>query len=136
MIKVYYGTKGSGKTKAILKSANNYLRESKGEVIFIEDSEQLMYELPHQIRYIDISKFKTGCPKSLLGFIKGLIAGNYDVSRIYIDRTTHITNSIPAGLEDFFKELKELGKEYKVDFEVSISGDEADTPRFLKEFIA
>ena len=136
MIRVYYGRKGSGKTKAIINSANDYLSENKGEVVFIVDNEKLMYELPHQIRYIDISRFKTGCPKSLLGFIKGLIAGNYDVSRIYIDRTTYITNSIPSGLDEFFKELRELGKAYDVDFEVSVSGDEADTPEFLKEYIA
>ena len=41
MIKVFYGKKGTGKTKHMLDSANGLVAQSKGNVIYIDDSNEL-----------------------------------------------------------------------------------------------
>ena len=42
MIKVFYGKKGTGKTKQMLETANAIVRESNGAVVYIDDSNELM----------------------------------------------------------------------------------------------
>ena len=50
MIKIVAGLKGSGKTKKIISDANNTVKTAKGNVVFIEKSNQLMYDLDRDIR--------------------------------------------------------------------------------------
>ena len=38
MIKIIYGPKGTGKTKAIIECANGAVEKAKGHVIFITDT--------------------------------------------------------------------------------------------------
>ena len=135
MIKAYYGKKGCGKTKAIVNSANDFFKESEGDIIFINDTEQLMYDFPHQIRYINISSFPVTNSIELLSFISGLIAGNYDIARIYIDRITYMTRTQPQDLEIFFSKLGALSKDNDVDFVISVSSEIGEVPEYIKPYL-
>ena len=54
MIKVFYGKKGTGKTKHMLEAANAASKETNGSVVYIDDSNELLVKLSHKIRFINI----------------------------------------------------------------------------------
>ena len=48
-MKIFYGPKGSGKTKAIIDCANKTLDTAKGHVVFITDTKRYTFDLKYQI---------------------------------------------------------------------------------------
>ena len=48
MIKVIYGSKGTGKTKQIIDAANAAVATAKGHLIFITDNKRCMYDLERE----------------------------------------------------------------------------------------
>ena len=58
MIKLIYGEKGTGKTRTLVEKANAMAKANYGNVVFIEDSKQSMYDLVRDIRFINIRDFR------------------------------------------------------------------------------
>ena len=69
MVSLIAGKKGSGKTKDIVNKANDALNSSKGSMIFIDDDNRAMYDLHHDIRFINLSEFPITSACEFLGFI-------------------------------------------------------------------
>ena len=134
MIKVFFGKKGYGKSKMMVDSANDLVGK-KGDVVFIDDDNDLMVKLQHQIRFVNISEFPIDTARSLAGFICGLISGNYDIDTIYIDGLTYILKDQLASLEEFFQVIDGISKKFNVDFFFSINGDNVDFPEFLGAYV-
>lgn len=135
MIKIIYGPKGMGKTKILIEEANKMVRHAKGSVVFIDDSEQLIYNLKHQVRFVNVSEFPAMGSEGFLGFICGILSQNYDIEGIFIDRLNFITKVNVPELETFFKILGTIDKNSNVNFLITLHGDEADMPAFLKQYI-
>ena len=85
MISIIYGAKGSGKTKRIIDAANDRARLSKGSVVYITDCADHSSVVDNGIRFIDINHYDVTDENGMLCFIKGLLAGNYDITDVYID---------------------------------------------------
>lgn len=135
LIKVVYGQKGEGKTKKLIDRSNKMVSECKGDIVFIGYDDENIYNLRHEIRYINIYDFPVKENKVFMGFICGLISANYDIENIFIDGLNNILITDLKNLKEFFSHLKELSKEYKINFYISISGDYSDIPDFISEFI-
>jgi len=80
MIKVVCGKKGSGKTRALVDSANSFVSTALGDAVFIDGSSQLMCDLHHKVRFINVSEFPIDISSSctFLGFLCGIISSNFD----------------------------------------------------------
>ncbi len=85
MIKLIVGTKGTGKTKTMLDSVHAAVEATKGHVVVIEKGLQLTYDLDHAARLIDMDEYKISTGRMLYGFIAGVLAGDYDITDLYID---------------------------------------------------
>ena len=48
MIKLVYGSKGTGKTKQLIDAANMNVQNAKGVSVFITDTKRYMYDLKPQ----------------------------------------------------------------------------------------
>ena len=83
MIKVIYGSKGTGKTKMLIDAANAAVATAKGHLIFITDTKRYMYELERDVRFIDVSDYDVAGEAALCGFVKGVIAGNHDNEYVF-----------------------------------------------------
>ena len=70
-MKIFYGPKGTGKTKAIIDCANGALAEAKGHVIFITDTKRYTHDIKLDIRFLDTSDFEIRGEDGFRGFIKG-----------------------------------------------------------------
>ncbi|RCX16777.1 hypothetical protein DFR58_1092 [Anaerobacterium chartisolvens] len=136
MVKVIYGKKGMGKTKILLDAANAMALEDAKNVVFIDDSNQLMYNLSHKVRFINVSEFPPDSPPVFIGFLHGIISSNYDVNGIFIDGLTYFLKEDINALEQFFKEINCISQKYNIAFYISINGDLDKMPEYLKEYAA
>ena len=139
MIKVMYGKKGIGKTKVLVDTANNFAANSTGDVVFIDYSKQLMYDLKHKIRFIDSSEFPVKTYQEFLGFICGIISEDFDIKFIFIDGLNYIVKddlSDESSLKVFFEKLRKLSAQYEIEFYISMNGEVDSMPQCIKEFVA
>ena len=104
MIKVFYGKKGTGKTKHMLEAANAASKETNGSVVYIDDSNELLVKLSHKIRFINILDYPVFGSDAFLGFICGVVSQNYDIETIFIDGLTYIVHQDVDSLKKFFDE--------------------------------
>ena len=63
MIQVIAGKKGSGKTKRIIDMANQASQESKHDIVFIDDDNRYMFDLRHEVRFINAAN--TSCSATI-----------------------------------------------------------------------
>ncbi len=136
MVKVVFGKKGMGKTKYLIEEANIQALESTGDIVFIDSSDQLMYDLKHKIRFINVSEFPLVGSNGFIGFLCGIISENYDINAIFIDGLTRIIKQEAEEMENFFKEINQLSEKHGIKFYISVSGDSENIPDFIKEFVS
>ena len=126
MIQVIFGKKGSGKTKRILDMANASVKEAKGNVLFVDDDKSYTLSLKPQIRFIDASEYA--------GFLAGILAGNYDISVIYVDAFLKLVKTDAADLVDFFAKLEGLVANAQCDLVISFSEDAENVPESIRKY--
>ena len=85
MIKLIVGTKGSGKTKTMIDLINEATKTATGNVVVIEKSMQLTTSINHAARLVDVDEYKINGAEMLYGFVAGVLAGNYDITEMFID---------------------------------------------------
>ena len=137
MIQIIFGKRGSGKTKRIIDLANESIKEQKGDVLFIDDDNRYMFDLRHEIRFVNAGEYGVQGAEKFMGFINGIMAGNFDVSLVFIDAFLRLVKTDKPDiyqLEDFFGELEALSARCKVDFVISLSEDATLVPDPIRKF--
>ena len=135
MLNVIFGKKGEGKTKRIIALANENVDKIKGSSIYIDDDSRYMFDIKHQIRFIDVSKYDIDSPKMFFGFLSGLVAQDYDLEVIYIDGFLKIVQYDLDKLEEFFTHVEELSKKFSLNIVISVSGNKTGMPDYLEKYI-
>lgn len=85
MIQVIHGKKGSGKTKKILDMANAAVDQYKGDIIFVDDDNRYMFDLKHEVRFVNAGEYGSDSPEMFFGFLCGMLSQNFDINVILID---------------------------------------------------
>ena len=135
MIHLIYGAKGSGKTKKIIEMANASIDTAGGDIVFITDTNRYMFDIKYQIRFVNTEEHHIFTEEALLGFIKGLIAGNHDIKTIYIDGAHRIARKEVENMQDFYSELEAIAERQDVEFFLCVSKNEEDLHGFLKKYL-
>ena len=127
MVKLLVGHKGSGKTKQMIDIANSTVETSKGSVIFINKNHRLMYDLKYRIRVICMEDFEhiTNCDE-YIGFLYGIISSDHDIETIFIDSILKHADFKISDLPEFIARLKDISKNYGMDFVVSVSAEKEE----------
>lgn len=134
-MKIIYGPKGTGKTKAIIDMANATLDQAKGHVIFITDTNRYTYDLKYQIRFLDVTQFAIQGMDGFRGFIKGIVAASGDNEYIFLDGIARITGKPLNELENIFSAMEKLEKDFAVKFIVTCSAAKEDLPEFVLKYV-
>jgi len=140
MIQVILGGKGSGKTKRLIDMTNDVLNEERGNgtVIFIDDDKRYMYDLRHEIRFVDAGSFPAihKCDaRAFLAFVSGMLAADFDITMICVDAFLKLVVTPLSELEGFFADVEKLSTEQNCGFIFSISADEEEVPEFIKKYV-
>lgn len=134
MVELLIGTKGTGKTKVLLENVNNAASNADGNVVFISNNiKQNMYDISSKARMADTSDFDISSWDEFLGFICGIISGNFDITNIFVDGTLKIVKTMD-GFEGFLAKLEETGKKFDINFELSVSVDKEAAPEYIKKY--
>lgn len=133
MIKLIVGRKGSGKTKILLDMVKEGVKNTDGNVVFIDNSDQHTFELDHSVRLINAINYHVTDINSFRGFIAGILAGNYDITEIYVDAILRIVGRDYDKLGEMLGKIDEITKEVKLVF--TVSADLSELPESVTKFI-
>lgn len=135
MIKVWYGEKGSGKTKSLISKAEEIAVNKKGDIVFLDRTPDRIFDITHRIRVTNVSDFPVISCCSFIGFISGVISNNYDVTDIFVDGLTHITKEDSENYEKFFATLEKLSEKFDINFYLTFSGPDGKAPEYIKKYL-
>ena len=135
MIQVIAGKKGSGKTKRIIDMANKATTDSKHDIVFIDDDNRYMFDLRHEVRFINAGEYNLVSDQMFMGFLAGAVAQNFDVGLILIDAFKKLIKCELSTTEWLFDRMAVLSEKHSVDFVLSISEDPNDLPEFIKKYV-
>ncbi len=136
MVKLIVGGTGSGKTKEIVDQVNAAVKEEKGSVVCISRGNKLTFDVSHDARLIDATDYPIKDYESLLGFVCGIHAGNYDITRVFIDSLYKIAGiKDVAKAEAFLNDLEKFSEKHSVNFTVAMSEDQSAITEGMKRFL-
>ena len=132
MLRLIYGAKGTGKTAKMIEEANDFATQCEGALVFLTDTDKYTYKINYNIRLINVYEYDVHADIELSGFIRGVIASNADIMRIYIDGVNRMTRKQYADLEDFFTELDKISTAHNVELVLTISAE--DLPDYMQGY--
>lgn len=135
MIQVIYGAKGSGKTKIIVDAANDYATKANGVVVYIDRSNHRLHDLHRNVRLVDASAYDLHSQHDILSFIKGMLAANFDIEKIYMDGITRLLDCNISQLKELYEGLEVISREHNVNFCITASGAREELPDFIAKFV-
>ena len=134
-MKIFYGPKGTGKTKAIIDFANEVKESAKGHVVFITDTDRYAFDLKQPIRFLNTEDFGVFGEDALCGFVKGIVAANGDNEYVFIDGLARICDKNLAEISAIFAAIEKLEKDFGVNFVITCSSAKDDLPDFVLKYI-
>ncbi len=133
MIQLIVGGKGSGKTKKMIDMINESAKTTPGNIVCIEKSMKLTYDITYAARLIDVDEYNVMGYDMLYGFIAGILAGNYDIVEVYLDGVLKLGNHDLEGLGKLLDELNVLLKD-NVKLVVTVSANMDALPEGVRKY--
>ena len=134
MVRLIMGVKGSGKTKAMIDQINTAVKTTNGNVVVVEKGMKLTYDIDHAARLIDLDEYKISGGEMLYGFVAGLLAGNYDITEMFIDGILKVLDHDVTKLGVVLDEIAAIAGD-SVKVTVTVSADEAALPHDVKKYL-
>lgn len=129
MVYLVTGPRGSGKTQQMIDLANEKVKTSNGNVVFIKKSHKDTYTVDFNIRVIRMADYPDVLTlEEFVGFLYGMAAGNHDIEAVFIDSVLKQANITLESLAAFLHKLNKISAENNIDFYLSISADKKDIP--------
>ena len=135
MIRLIVGNKGAGKTKTLIRMTNEAVASSRGNVVCLEKGLKLTYDISHKARLVDTDEYEVDSFDALFGFLSGLMAGNYDITHIFVDATLKIGGRDYEAFAGLVDRLLKLPAASHVEIVFTVSCDAAERPERLAEDI-
>ena len=132
MIKLFIGSKGSGKTKTLIELTNNAAQTSNGSVVCIEKGDKLKHEITYKARLIDTDAYAVCDAEALYGFIAGILASNNDITDIFVDSSLKICGNDVEAFEAMLPKLEKISENVNIVMSSSIAAEEA--PEGIKKY--
>ena len=134
MIQLIVGTKGSGTTKTLVDMINAGTRTTSGNVVVIEKGMQLTYDIDHQARLVDMDEYHVAGADMFYGFVAGVLAGNYDITELYIDGVLKVLDHDLAALGNVLDQLNAIAGE-SLKLVVTVSADRDTLPESVSKYL-
>ena len=134
MIKLIVGTKGSGKTKTMIDLINEATKTATGNVVVIEKSMQLTPSINHAARLVDVDEYKINGAEMLYGFVAGVLAGNYDITEMFIDGILKVCGHDLEAAGRVLNAINAIAGD-SVNVTVTVSADVNSLPESIKKFL-
>jgi len=128
MVHIVCGEKGKGKTKVILEKANEAIKTSGGNVVFLDKDMAHMYELNNKIRLINVKDFFVDNASEFVGFLCGIMSQDHDLEAIFLDSFLKISFTDKDTMKPVLDKIIQVADKYSVDVTLSLSVKSEDIP--------
>lgn len=135
MIQLIVGKKGKGKTKHLLDMVNAKVKETSGNIVFLDKNSRHMHELSNKVRLINCLDYPIENSDEFIGFLCGIISQDYDLEQVYLDSFLKISCLEGKDILHTIDKLTSISEKYNVDFIASVSDDESNLPEEIKSKI-
>lgn len=135
MVSMVVGPKGTGKTKRMIKLANEDVEKLKGSVVYIDDDKRHMYDLNHDMRFMNMEEYPVTTKEEFFGFVCGIISNNYDIQRIYIDGLLKVVDVSVEEMVAYFEKFDNIAEKNDLKFIFSLNQESDALPDALKKCI-
>ena len=136
MVQLIIGNKGRGKTRYLLEKVNSEVKDTLGNICYLDKSAKHMFELNNRVRLINVSDFAIENTDQFIGYICGIISQDHDLEQMYFDSFLKIARLEGQDITATIKRIQKISDMFDVNFIISIALDETDVPEELKELIA
>ena len=134
MMKLIVGSKGSGKTKTMVDMINSATKTTAGNVVVIEKGMQLTYNIDHKARLVDLADYKISGYEMLYGFVAGVLAGNYDITELFVDGMIRVGGDDLVALGKTLDAIAAIAGD-STEVVVTISAEESALPESVKKYL-
>ena len=131
MIKLIVGPKGAGKTKTMIDMINAAVKTTEGNIVVIEKSMKLTTDINHAARLLDVDEYHVEGADMLYGFVAGVLAGNYDITELFIDGLLKIVDHNMDAAAALLAKIDSITN--GVEVIVTISSAEETLPESIKK---
>ncbi len=128
MIQIIAGEKGKGKTKHLIEKANADIKQTKGNIVYLDKSDKHMYELNNKIRLINVVDYGIESSDGFLGFISGIISQDHDLDTMFLDSFLKLAHLEGKDITDTIDKLEKISETFHIVFVLSVSMDEKFLP--------
>ena len=135
MIKLLVGVKGTGKTKTLIAAANEALENSKGYVVCIEKGATLRHDISYKVRLVNTDDYLIDSGAALGGLVAGILAGNSDVTDLFIDGTRKICGYDMEALDKFLADLEKIVRDSNLNVTITVSCAPEDATETMKKYL-
>jgi hypothetical protein len=135
LVQLIIGNKGRGKTRYLLEKVNSEVKDTLGNICYLDKSSKHMFELNNRVRLINVSDFAIENTDEFIGFICGIISQDHDLEQVYFDNFKRIACIDDSDLEAALDKFAALSEARKIKFCISIAAEEAVIPAKYKENI-
>ena len=132
MIKLIVGPKGAGKTKTMIDMINAAVKTTEGNIVVIEKSMKLTTDINHAARLLDVDEYHIEGADMLYGFVAGVLAGNYDITELFIDGLLKIVDHNMDAAAALLAKIDAITS--NVEVIVTVSSAEDVLPESIKKY--
>ena len=127
MVELVIGPKGSGKTKYMTEAICAAAQKSAGNVVYITEGLESGWDIPHDVRVIDLAEFpQIDTYGELYAFVCGLLSGNYDITNVFIDGLYALCG----------KQEEELSDAHHAAFTAALSAKKDEVPEAIYQMVS
>lgn len=135
MIKLITGKKGTGKTKILIDLINDSVKESNGCLVCIEKGVNVRRSISFKVRWCDTEEFSIEGYDSFYGFVAGMIAGNYDIEKVFVDGIFKIGGRDYEAFGTLLSKLDDLTNKNDITVVFTVSADPSELPDSVTRYI-
>ncbi len=136
MIELVAGEKGKGKTKMLMAKANNDIKVTGGNIVYLDQNNKHMYELSNRVRLINVPEYNIHSSDMFLGFIYGIASQDHDLDCMFLDNFLTIACIETAeDIEPIVRELSVISEKFELDFVIGISKAKNDLSEYLQNLV-
>ncbi|MBE5036823.1 hypothetical protein INF35_03365 [Subdoligranulum sp. DSM 109015] len=134
MIKLIVGPKGAGKTKTMIDMINDATQTTSGNIVVIEKSMKLTTSINHKARLLDVDEYRIQGGDMLYGFVAGVLAGNYDITELFIDGILRIVDHDMDVATAVLDKIDAITRD-SVEVVITVSSTEEALPEGIKKYL-
>ncbi|MBN2795373.1 MAG: twitching motility protein PilT [Clostridia bacterium] len=135
MVKILAGKEGTGKTKHLIRMANEQVKATNGSIVYLDSDNRHIYDLKHEIRFLNMEEFPIDKPEEFVGFLCGIISNDYDIETIYVDGLYNMVDMNEVDALACVQKLETIAEKFNIELKIGMKYLGDKVPTELEKYI-